>query len=134
MPNDLSSQGQEYWPVKVTIYSIDYSTITLSGIMEAFNVPDDFSPTKKSSITTYLEGEIIDFNTFTLETKSFQAGARVDGLYWRKLPPFNNLGDDEAMVKALLSKEWLENELMRKWILMRWKGSLLSFLFHPTFN
>jgi hypothetical protein len=108
--------------------------MTLSGTMEAFNVPDKSSPTEKSSITTFLEGEIIDFNTFTLETKSFQAGARVDGMYWRKLPPFNDLGDDEAMVKALLSKEWLENELMRKWILMRWKGSSFSFPFHPIHN
>ena len=134
MPDGSSSQEEECWPVKVTIHSIDYSTMTLSGTMEAFNVPDKSSPTEKSSITTFLEGEIIDFNTFTLETKSFQAGVRVDGMYWRKLPPFNDLGDEEAMVKALLSKEWLENELMRKWILMRWKGSSFSFPFHLTHN
>ena len=120
--DDSSLLEEERWPVKVTIHSIDYSTMTLSGTMEAFNVPDKSSPTKVSSITTFLEGEIIDFNTFTLETKSFQAGTRVDGMYWRKLPPFKDLGDGEAMVRNLLSKEWLEKELMQKWILMRWKG------------
>lgn len=103
--------------------------MTLTGTMEAFNVPDKSSPTKVSSITTYLEGEIIDFNKFTLETESFKADTRVDGMYWRKLPPFKDLSDDEAMIRKLLSKEWLREELMTKWILMRWKG--LSFRLWP---
>ena len=117
-----SSFAEEQWDVKVTIDSIDYRDMTLSGTMEAFDVPDKSSPTKVSSITTYLEGEIIDFNTFTLETKSFKADTRVDGMYWRKLPPFKDLNDDEAMARNLLSQEWLRKELMEKWILMRWKG------------
>ncbi|CAD6585450.1 MAG: hypothetical protein ASARMPRED_002166 [Alectoria sarmentosa] len=116
-----STLVEERWDVKVTVDSIDYSTMTLSGTMEAFDVPDKNSPTKVSSITTYLEGEIIDFNNFTLETKSFKADARVDGMYWRKLPPFKDLDDDEAMARNLLSQEWLRKELMEKWILMRWK-------------
>ena len=95
--------------------------MTLSGTMEASNVPDKSSPTHGSSITTFLEGEIIDFNTFTLETKSFNADPRVDGTYWRKLPPFKELTDDE-MVRNLVSKRWLTEELGMKWILMRWKG------------
>ncbi len=120
---------EERWPVKVNIHSIDYNDMTLTGTMEAFNVPDKSSPTKVSSITTYLEGEIIDFNKFTLETESFKADTRVDGMYWRKLPPFKDLSDDETMIRKLLSREWLREELMTKWILMRWKGSLLSFCF-----
>ena len=116
-----SSDGEDRWPVKVTIHSIDYSTMTLSGTMEAFNVPDKSSPTNRSSITTFLEGEIIDFNKFTLETKSFKASPRVDGTYWRKLEPFKGLSDAE-MVKNLVSVKWLTEELGRKWILMRWKG------------
>ena len=117
-----STSVEERWDVKVTVDGIDYSTMTLSGTMEAFDVPDKNSPTKVSSITTYLEGEIIDFNTFTLETKSFRADSRTDGMYWRKLPPFKDLNDDEAMARSLLSQEWLRKELMEKWILMRWKG------------
>ena len=98
--------------------------MTLAGTMEAFNVPDKSSPTNKSSITTYLEGEIIDFNTFTLETKSFEASTHIDATYWRKLPPFKDLKNEDAVVKSLLSKEWLSKELMEKWVLMRWKGRL----------
>ena len=115
---------EECWDVKVTVDSIDYSTMTLSGTMEAFDVPDKNSPTKVSSITTYLEGEILDFNKFTLETKTFDADTRVDGMYWRKLPPFKDLTDERAMARSLVSQEWLRKELMEKWILMRWKGTL----------
>lgn len=135
IPIDSSLLEEERWPVKVTIHSIDYSTMTLAGTMEAFNVPDKTSPTKVSSITTFLEGEIIDFNTFTLETKSFKADTRVDGMYWKKLPPFKDMSDDETMVRNLLSKEWLEKELMQKWILMRWKGlSTNSSLFRDQMD
>ncbi|MCJ1430533.1 hypothetical protein MMC29_008451 [Sticta canariensis] len=116
----VNPDGDERWAVKVTIHSIDYGSMTLSGTMEAFNVPDKTSPTQESSITTFLEGEIIDFNTYTLETKSFNANARVDGTYWRKLEPFKKLTDDE-IVRALVSKKWLADELSRNWILMRWK-------------
>lgn len=126
-PEDSPRPEEERWPVKVTIHSVDYNTMTLTGTMEAFDVPDKSSPTKVSSITTYLEGEIIDFNTFSLETKSFKADTRVDGTYWRKLPPFRDLSDEEAVVRKLLSKGWLREELMQKWILMRWKGSFGVF-------
>lgn len=116
-----TTDNDERWPVKVTIHSIDYDQMTLAGTMEAFNVPDKTSPTNQSSITTFLEGEIIDFNKYTLETKSFDANARVDGTYWRKLEPFKKLTDDE-IVRSLVSRKWLTEELSQKWILMRWKG------------
>lgn len=132
-PEPSSTLVEERWDVKVTVDSIDYSTMTLSGTMEAFDVPDKNSPTKVSSITTYLEGEIIDFNTFTLETKSFKADTRTDGMYWRKLPPFRDLNDDEAMARNLLSQEWLRKELMDKWILMRWKG-MTQHAYSDTFQ
>ena len=117
-----TSDGDEEWPVKVTIHSVDYNSMTLSGTMEAFNVPDKSSPTQESSITTFLEGEIIDFNTYTLETKTFKAGPRVDGTYWRKLEPFKKLTDNE-IVRSLVSKKWYTEELLKNWILMRWKGT-----------
>jgi len=123
--------NEERWPVKVKVHSIDYDAMTLTGTMEAFNVPDASSPATKLSITTYLEGEIIDFNNFALETKTFEAGTRVDGTYWRKLPPFKDLKDEETMMRCLLSKQWLHAELMDKWILMRWKG-LSPFLNKST--
>lgn len=115
------NHGEECWPVKVSIHSVDYSTMTLSGTMEAFNVPDKSSPTQESSITTFLEGEIIDFNIHSLETETFNANARIDATYWRKLEPFKNLTDKE-MIRNLTSKRWLNEEFRTKWILMRWKG------------
>ena len=118
------SKIEDQWPVKVTIHSIDYDTMTLSGTMEASNVPHPNSQSSKSSITTFLEGEIIDFNRHTLETKSFKADARTDGTYWRKLDPFKELSDSE-IVRCLCSRQWLSEELERKWILMRWKGQCL---------
>ena len=122
IPPIQPQREEERWPVKVTIQSVNYDEMTLTGTMEAFNVPDKSSPTKVTSITTFLEGEIIDFNTFSLETKSYKADARVDGQHWRELPPFKALSDDEAVVRRLLSIGWLREELMQKWILMRWKG------------
>ena len=115
----------DHWPVKVSLHAVDLDEMTLSGTMEACDVPDKASPAKTSNITTYLEGEIIDFRRFTLETKSFKADSRVDGVYWRKLPPFRDMKDEEAVTKCLLSREWIEKELMEKWVLMRWKGSSL---------
>ncbi|MCJ1401188.1 hypothetical protein MMC11_004400 [Xylographa trunciseda] len=115
-----SATNDDTWPVKVTINSIDYATMTLSGTMEAFNVPRKLLPPQENSITTFLEGEIIDFNRYTLETKSFTADASVDSTYWRKLEPFKDLSDKE-IVSNLVSIKWLREELGKKWILMRWK-------------
>lgn len=122
LPTPHTSDVDDQWPVKVTIHGVDYKEMTLSGTMEACEVPDKAVPSKTSNITTYLEGEIVDFNKFTLETKSFQADTRVDGVYWRKLPPFKDLKDEETIVRCLLNKEWLRSYLMQNWILMRWKG------------
>lgn len=112
---------EERWPVKVTIHGIDYRNMTLSGTMEAFNVPDKTSPTKESSITTFLEGDIIDFNIHTLATKRWNATLDEDGKHWRQLEPFKKMADEEV-VRALTSKKWFKEELSKKWILMRWKG------------
>ncbi|KAF1842901.1 uncharacterized protein K460DRAFT_367842 [Cucurbitaria berberidis CBS 394.84] len=131
---------QDRWPVKVTIHSVDWEKMTLSATMEAYNVPSHphlhqslLNPstptngtastqqfTRTSSITTYLEGEIVDFNTHTLLTESFKSTAANDATYWRKLPPFRDMSDDEV-ARALTSKKWLTEVLGREWILMRWK-------------
>lgn len=116
-----AEKSDDSWPVKVTVNSIDYDTMTMTGTMEAFNVPNKTAPVHESSITTYLEGEIIDFNQYTLETKSFNAGSEVDSTYWRKLEPFKSLSDSEV-VSNLVSQKWLCEELCQKWFLMRWKG------------
>ncbi|KAF1832213.1 hypothetical protein BDW02DRAFT_571279 [Decorospora gaudefroyi] len=122
----LPDPAQDKWPVKVTIHDIDWEAMSLSATMEAYNVPSHphshASPpvTRTSSITTYLEGEILDFNTHTLLTESFKSSAATDAMYWRKLPPFRDMSDDEV-VHALTSRKWLAQVLGQEWILMRWK-------------
>ncbi|KAI1597747.1 VID24 Vacuolar import and degradation protein [Pyrenophora tritici-repentis] len=124
---------QDRWPVKVTIHDVDWDKMALSATMEAYNVPshphshsilntNSTSPpvTRTSSITTYLEGEILDFNNHTLLTESFKSNAANDATYWRKLPPFQKMSDDEV-VRSLTSKKWLTEVLGQEWILMRWK-------------
>lgn len=113
---------EEHWPVKVTIQSVDYSTMTLSGTMEAFNIPDKTSPTREAqNIVTFLEGEIIDLKRHTLETTNFAADVEIDCTYWRELQPFRDMSDSQ-MVKNLVNKRWVTEELTKRWILMRWKG------------
>ncbi|KAL3495424.1 vacuolar import and degradation protein-domain-containing protein [Aspergillus germanicus] len=110
----------ENWPVKVTIHNINTQDMTLSGTMEAYNIPDKTSPSHDAHIVTFLEGEIIDFNTHTLETKNFKADAEIDSTYWRELQPFKNLTDEE-MTRNLVSRKWITEQLCKGWILMRWK-------------
>ena len=124
----LANTRDENWPVKVTIHNIDYSEMTLSGTMEAYNIPDKTSPTHDAHIVTFLEGEIIDFNKHTLETKNFKADADIDSTYWRELQPFKDLSDAEV-AKNLVSHKWVTEVLAKGWILMRWKGK-----FAPTIS
>jgi len=88
--------------------------------MEAFT---DFQPSsteRKTSITTYLEGEIIDFKTHSLETFNFHSNTKDDANNWRRLEPFSRLPDDQ-LVKSLVSKKFMKS-LTDNWIFMRWKG------------
>ncbi|KAI9884614.1 MAG: hypothetical protein M1823_003601 [Watsoniomyces obsoletus] len=121
------------WPVKVTIHSIDYETMQLAGEMEAFDVPDRTAPEYKSSITTFLEGEMIDFTHHTLRTKNYRSSPRIDSIYWQKLLPFRG-HDEREVCHWLLSKKWLEEHLSKEWILMRWKGILLIPFFPPIYG
>jgi hypothetical protein len=116
----LANNRDENWPVKVTIHQINHDDMTLSGTMEAYNIPDKTSPTHDAHIVTFLEGEIIDFNNHTLETKNFKADADIDSTYWRELQPFKDLTDAE-MARNIVSRKWITEELSKGWILMRWK-------------
>lgn len=129
LANSIYSIGNgrdENWPVKVTIHDINYDDMTLSGTMEAYNIPDKTSPSQDAHIVTFLEGEIIDFNTHTLETKNFKADAEIDSTYWRELQPFKDLTDEE-MTRNLVSQKWITEELSKGWILMRWKGTFFLY-------
>ena len=102
--------------------------------MEAYNVPSistnpapgsnnasSANPNNsKTTFSTYLEGELIDFSKNTLLTKSFKSSHRIDATYWRKLEPFAALSDDD-IIANLLDPGWIEREVAGKYILMRWK-------------
>lgn len=53
----MANSRDENWPVKVTIHNINYDEMTLSGTMEAYNIPDKTSPTHDAHIVTFLEGK-----------------------------------------------------------------------------
>ncbi|KAG0159319.1 hypothetical protein PDIDSM_6841 [Penicillium digitatum] len=108
-----ANNRDENWPVKVTIHQINPEEMTLSGTMEAYNIPDKTSPTHDAHIVTFLEGEIIDFNNHTLETKNFKADTDIDSTYWRELQPFKDLTDTE-MAQKLVSRKWITEELSKE--------------------
>ena len=127
----LSSRPcQDRWTVKVIIHDVDWDAMTLQGTMEACNVtPANLSPTtiSKTTISTYMEGEIIDFRRHTLVTESFPATSDVDATYWRKLPPFKDMTEEDLSVALLFRPD----ELLGKYVLMRWKERCFV---KPTYN
>lgn len=103
-PAQPSAQSPEsdHWPVKVTIHSVDYDTMTLTGTMSASHMPEKLSPshqptsqphTATTSMSSFFTGEIIDFRQQPLETEAEGRDYRVGGLdtdarYWARLGPF----------------------------------------------
>lgn len=119
-----------------------------------FSLPlhDQRSATSKKNppITTYLEGQIIDFSTYTFLTPStgqtasapanssssaprlsrlpIQAqdivfpptSAVTDAENWRNLPPFNAMKSDDEVARTLLSSSRM-SDIMSEWVFMRWK-------------
>ena len=87
--------------------------------MEAFT--DGQTHTTASSIVTYLEGEVIDFNRHTLKTINFSSSPKDDAENWRKLEPFVRMSNTE-IVNGLVSRKFMK-DLMDNWVFMRWKGA-----------
>ncbi|KAI9672844.1 MAG: hypothetical protein M1831_000280 [Alyxoria varia] len=132
----MNPSSPDRWTVRVNIHSVDYDDMTLQGTMEAYNVPSIATTTSpsdannstlnssgnatKTTFSTYLEGELIDFSKNTLLTESFKASHRIDATYWRKLEPFAQLSDED-IIANLLDPGWIEREVAGKYVLMRWK-------------
>ncbi|EXJ81248.1 hypothetical protein A1O3_07538 [Capronia epimyces CBS 606.96] len=103
-PAQPSTQGLEsdHWPVQVTIHSVDWNTMTLTGTMSASHMPEKLSSshqplpqphTATTSMSSFFTGEIIDFRQQPLETEGEGRPYRVGGLdtdarYWARLGPF----------------------------------------------
>ncbi|KIW06188.1 uncharacterized protein PV09_02668 [Verruconis gallopava] len=90
--------------------------------LSAFPAFTDSKPETQAlkTITTYLEGEILDFRTHSFITENFSSTAANDATYWRKLEPFRSFTSDDDLFRRLLSREFL-NELNETYLLMRWK-------------
>lgn len=114
-----NNSGPPRWTVKVIISSIDYSQLRLTGTMEAFTDFQTIAASTKTSITTYLEGEIIDFKTHSLQTFNFPSSIKDDANNWRKLEPFCQMSNED-LVKSLVSKQSMK-DLTDNWVFMRWK-------------
>ncbi|PSK60275.1 hypothetical protein B9Z65_1173 [Elsinoe australis] len=70
-----ASQPVEHWPVKVMLHLVDQEHLTLSGTMEAYDVPSHSESStfhggdsEDCPITTFLEGQIIDLQTHSFLT------------------------------------------------------------------
>jgi hypothetical protein len=105
----------DHWPVKVTIHSVDWNSMTLTGTMSASHMPERLSalqqsisptPVATTSMSSFFTGEIIDFRHQPLETEAEGrdynvGGLDVDASYWQRLGPFR---EEIARVKSLQGK------------------------------
>lgn len=135
----------EQWPVKVLLHAVDMESMTLSGTMEAYDIPNHCTPkdgSKKVPITTFLEGQIIDLKTHSFLTpqppKSATdqrstspsapstkinfpgTSAAIDAGNWRRLPPFSFISDDTEVSRLMLSQDRMA-AVNDEYIFMRWK-------------
>ncbi|KAJ1929562.1 hypothetical protein IWQ60_001049 [Tieghemiomyces parasiticus] len=105
------------WEVRVTIDRVDHARGWLAGTMQSVDVPKASS----SKVTTYWDGEILDFKTRGLHTRKWHATSANDRTMWllfRALRPLahGHPGERlEAFTPALL------REVDQDYILMRWK-------------
>ncbi|QDS74053.1 hypothetical protein FKW77_009277 [Venturia effusa] len=109
VPDFLTNVAEDSTPTT----RIDHSQLN------SMPVPSHQKKEERKSITTYLEGEILDFKNFTFKTESFKSNLENDATYWRKLEPFKDFTDEE-LIGRLTSKGYLEH-LSQSYILMRWK-------------
>jgi len=140
----VNLEHPDRWIVRVSIHDVDYDDLTLQGTMEAFNVPnsgcDPVLDPNKTTFSTYLTGELLDFHRHTLLTSAsslytsppspslnsatsnatLETTPDVDAMYWRALPPFNHISDSD-LARGFLDPEWIEREISQKYVLMRWK-------------
>jgi Vacuolar import and degradation protein len=117
----------DHWPVTVTLHSVDFSDMTVSGTMRASQLPDKMVPSSGSSaqhqdepqsvrsMESYFLGEIIDFRNHTLETSPSQhsgqtyksGGVDVDARYWARLGPFRREIERQSCPSSMVNdKVW----------------------------
>lgn len=102
----------DHWPVTVTLHTVDYDSMTVTGTMRASQIPDRNSTGVGKSMESYFQGEIIDFRNHSLETDSRQGykvgGCDVDARYWSRLGPFKHAIEKQASSSYWESSIWEE--------------------------
>ncbi|KAF9564558.1 hypothetical protein EC968_004471 [Mortierella alpina] len=104
----------EEWDVKVTISAVDYDSGTVYGLMEAMDVP-----MSASSVVTFWEGEIVDFENHTFWTRKWTAKAKDDLEHWKRLEAFNGI-DEKYIIRGAKTGKF-RGHIDQKYIFMRWK-------------
>lgn len=173
---------EDMWQVNVSIESCDWNSGTISGTMQAIDVPslangpasleeqgtassffEAIEPLESASggsspnlsasststlsqgplcssarcVTTFWDGEIIDFNNFELWTRKWSAKPEDDKEHWRQFEPIKIirrvLKDKRKCVieRALFLAKYIQT-LRRDYIFMRWKERF--FLENATAN
>lgn len=95
------------------------------------NLPTNTHNPNRKSITTYLEGEILDLRRTSFLTERFTSSPQIDATYWRKLEPFRNFSSDSELASKLVSRSFL-TEMNREYLLMRWKERCFVRPLHDT--
>ncbi|EXJ63782.1 hypothetical protein A1O7_00117 [Cladophialophora yegresii CBS 114405] len=120
---DSQSLDLDRWPVNVTITTVDWHTMTLTGTMSASHMPDKLSPAHQStspehtitnSMSSYFTGEILDFRQKPLETekegRDYEVGGLdVDARYWQRLGPFRKEIERVRHLRGKSRSEYQQN-------------------------
>lgn len=109
--NGQTIKDRDEWRVNVAIQGLDLERGTVSGSMEALDVPKADSP-----VVTFWRGEIIDNRNYFFWTGRWDAKVKTDVEHWEKFIAFSPLkmrvqrdrGDDINLADS-------------RYIFMRWK-------------
>lgn len=111
----------DHWPVTVTLHSVDYESMEVTGTMRASQIPDHRTGSEGNrdgnsrSMESFFRGEIIDFRNHTLKTEGMKrgylaGGVDVDARYWARVGPFK-----EAISKGAMGGSLLDRKMSRKY-------------------
>ncbi|KAK2077106.1 hypothetical protein QBZ16_004740 [Prototheca wickerhamii] len=76
----------EHWIVEVEITDYEPASGRLSGLLEAYSVPESDKP-----VTTFFEGEVVDNRNHSFLTSDWGAGAETDIRHWSRFKAFQPL-------------------------------------------
>lgn len=119
-------KGDDRWEVKVMMDTVDLQEGTLTGLMEALNVP----ATGATTVVTAWEGEIVDGYTHSLWTGKWNAERETDLIHWRRMLeeiegiPTGSEGERTEHGRVLareLKLGRIPQYVCERYVLMRWK-------------